>query len=81
MSSNSSIEQVTSGIDQQIGDGSNEPDIESRSVLAYLGPAGTYSHQAAHDRFAETVDYQPRNTISGLCRTQGVLTSRVVRGN
>ncbi|KAH9969063.1 Prephenate dehydratase-domain-containing protein [Russula dissimulans] len=51
-------------------------DIDSRAgdhspVLAFLGPAGTYSHQAAYDRFAETVHYQARTTISEVLHDVG----------
>lgn len=85
MSSKSTTEQVSSGTGPKTGDDSNEGTGTRRSVLAYLGPAGTYSHQVlltpssqaaglnyllqvACDRFAETVHYYPRDTISGLCK-------------
>ncbi|KAF8273919.1 Prephenate dehydratase-domain-containing protein [Lactarius quietus] len=53
---NSITERITKG---QTGD-------VIRPVLTYLGPAGTYSHQAAFDRFAETVHYCALNSISDV---------------
>ncbi|VDC01856.1 unnamed protein product [Peniophora sp. CBMAI 1063] len=37
--------------------------------LAFLGPEGTYSHQAAYERFGESVDYNARRTIAGAFRS------------
>ncbi|KAI9513028.1 PDT-domain-containing protein [Russula earlei] len=54
----------------RVGDHSNEF-TSTGPLLAFLGPAGTYSHQAAHDRFAESVHYQPRNTISDVFDSVG----------
>jgi len=49
----------------------DNPRSASRQILAYLGPAGTYSHQAANDRFSEIVDYLPQNTISDAFHSVG----------
>ncbi|KAI0051667.1 PDT-domain-containing protein [Auriscalpium vulgare] len=34
--------------------------------LAFLGPVGTYSHQAAHDAFSSMVEYHVRQTIADV---------------
>ncbi|KAJ6513895.1 PDT-domain-containing protein [Mycena vitilis] len=34
--------------------------------VAFLGPAGTYSHQAAYDRFGDAVEYRQSGTISDV---------------
>jgi len=71
MSYNSTTEQVMSAIDLNDSDLRGPTNSASHSVLAYLGPAGTYSHQAAHDRFSETVHYLPRDTISDVFHSVG----------
>ncbi|KAF8507192.1 PDT-domain-containing protein [Russula emetica] len=65
MSSNSATER---DIDLRTSDDSN---VSRRPILTYLGPAGTYSHQAAHDRFAETVHYRSQGTISDVYHSVG----------
>ncbi|KAJ7273492.1 Prephenate dehydratase-domain-containing protein [Mycena haematopus] len=37
---------------------------EKRFTVAFLGPLGTYSHQAAYDRFGNTVEYHECRTIT-----------------
>lgn len=34
-------------------------------ALAFLGPLGTYSHQAAFDVFGDSVQYVAKQTIAG----------------
>ncbi|KAJ7684965.1 Prephenate dehydratase-domain-containing protein [Mycena polygramma] len=34
--------------------------------VAFLGPAGTYSHQAAYDRFGDAVEYHQSGTITNV---------------
>lgn len=65
MSSSSATER---DLDLRTSDDSN---VSRRPILTYLGPAGTYSHQAAHDRFAETVHYQCQDTISDVFHSVG----------
>ncbi|EGN93973.1 hypothetical protein SERLA73DRAFT_189114 [Serpula lacrymans var. lacrymans S7.3] len=45
-----------------------EPQIDGQEkpTLAFLGPVGTYSHQAAYDRFGSTVTYSERQTITDV---------------
>ncbi|KAH9082184.1 PDT-domain-containing protein [Lactarius deliciosus] len=64
MPSNPITEQIISRVEEQTGD-------YTRPVLTYLGPAGTYSHQAAFDRFAKTVHYRTLNTISDVFHSVG----------
>lgn len=64
MSSNPITEQITSRVEGQTGG-------DTRPVLTYLGPAGTYSHQTAFDRFAETVHYRALNTFSDVFHSVG----------
>ncbi|KAI6005284.1 Prephenate dehydratase-domain-containing protein [Pisolithus orientalis] len=40
-----------------------------RPTLAFLGPVGTYSHQAAYDCFGNSVDYVPKQTIQAVFRS------------
>jgi len=51
-----------------------EPTSGTRPILAFLGPSGTYSHQAAYDRFAETVHYCAQDTISDAFHSVGPTT-------
>lgn len=39
---------------------------EARSRVAFLGPAGTFTQQAARKQFGSTVDYLPANGIDGV---------------
>ncbi|KAL7418126.1 hypothetical protein BDY24DRAFT_10428 [Mrakia frigida] len=41
------------------------PSEPPKPLLVYLGPPGTYTHQAAFERFGDSVDYEPRETIKG----------------
>lgn len=43
--------------------------VEAKSELAFLGPKGTYSHQAAHERFGETVQYVGKTTIADVFKS------------
>lgn len=43
--------------------------LELPERIAYLGPEGTYTHQAAESRFGATSEYMPMNTISGVFKT------------
>ena len=46
--------------------------------IAYLGPEGSFTHQAAESRYGEVSDYQPLSTIKGV--VQAVATERVKFG-
>jgi chorismate mutase/prephenate dehydratase len=37
--------------------------LEKSLVIAYLGPAGSFSHWAARSKFGESVDYEPVNSL------------------
>jgi len=37
--------------------------LQRHTRVAYFGPAGTFTHQAARDRFGSSVDYVPEATI------------------
>jgi len=40
--------------------------LEESLTIAYLGPAATFTHQAAIQRFGSSLDYSPQNTISDV---------------
>lgn len=42
--------------------------LELPERIAYLGPEGTFTHQAAESRFGAMSEYLPMNTISGVFR-------------
>lgn len=42
-----------------------------REKLALLGPLGTYSHQAAYERFGDSVEYLPQSTIADVYNALG----------
>lgn len=46
--------------------------------IAYLGPEGSFTHQAAESRYGAVSDYQPLSTIKGV--VQAVETERVKFG-
>ncbi|CED84397.1 Prephenate dehydratase [Phaffia rhodozyma] len=39
---------------------------ETKPVVVYLGPEGTFSHQVARDRFGSSAEYKPCATISDV---------------
>jgi len=43
--------------------------IELPERIAYLGPRGTYTHQAAESRFGAISEYMPMNTITSVFKT------------
>lgn len=43
--------------------------LKTKPEFAFLGPRGTYSHQAAYERFGETVQYVGKTTISDVYRS------------
>lgn len=42
--------------------------IEKPEIVAYLGPEGTFTHQAAESRFGQISEYLPMSTISSVFR-------------
>jgi len=42
--------------------------IEKPETVAYLGPEGTFTHQAAESRFGQISEYLPMSTISSVFR-------------
>jgi chorismate mutase / prephenate dehydratase len=40
--------------------------LEKKTVIAYLGPEATYTHQAAIRKFGASLDYQPIGTIADV---------------
>lgn len=40
--------------------------LQSDVTISYLGPRGTFSHEAAHERFGDSIEYQPQRTISDV---------------
>ncbi|MDR0934323.1 MAG: prephenate dehydratase [Burkholderiaceae bacterium] len=49
--------------------------LERKVSVAYLGPAGTYSEQAAYEYFGSAIDVLPCNTIDGVFRAAEAGTS------
>ncbi|RKP26027.1 Prephenate dehydratase-domain-containing protein, partial [Syncephalis pseudoplumigaleata] len=39
--------------------------LQKEVIVAYLGPRGSFSHEAAVNRFGDSVTYSPRDTIDG----------------
>ncbi|KLO14474.1 PDT-domain-containing protein [Schizopora paradoxa] len=40
--------------------------IRHSPAVAFLGPLGTYTHQAAYNRFSTSVTYEAKNSIAGV---------------
>ncbi|KAJ7721074.1 Prephenate dehydratase-domain-containing protein [Mycena maculata] len=51
--------------------------MAERLTVAFLGPLGTYSHQAAYDRFGSAVDYHESTTITGVFNAVSARTVHV----
>ncbi|KAF9265870.1 PDT-domain-containing protein [Marasmius fiardii PR-910] len=56
--------------------GSNS--VKHKPKVAFLGPLGTYSHQAAYEQFHDTADYVERKKISDVLNVLGEVDFGVI---